>query len=62
MRREKKKSRKSSLISLLLKHVAVFDGGEPKTVRVGVVVAGSSTVTLYERGAAEFFQAGARRR
>lgn len=50
------KSRKSC--SLLLKHLAVLNGGEPEAVGVGVVVASSPTVTLDERGAAEFFQAG----
>lgn len=51
----------SDALVVLLKHLAVFDGGEPKAVGVGVVVAGSPTVTLDKRGAAEFFQAGTRR-
>lgn len=51
----------SNSLVVLLKHLAVFDGGEPKAVGVGVVVAGSPTMTLDERGAAEFFKAGTRR-
>lgn len=46
---------------VLLKHLAVFDGGEPKAVGVGVVVARSPAVALDERGTAEFFKAGPRR-
>lgn len=45
----------------LRKHLSVFNGGEPKAVGVGVVVAGSTAVTLDEWGAAELLQAGTRR-
>lgn len=45
---------------LLRKHVVVFNGSEPETVGVGVVVAGSTTVALDKRSTAEFFQTGAR--
>lgn len=48
-------------LSDLRKHLIVFDGGEPEAVGVGVVVAGSTAVTLDERSAAEFLQAGTRR-
>lgn len=45
----------------LRKHLVVFDGGEPEAVGVGVVVAGSTAVTLDERSAAELLQTGAGR-
>lgn len=49
---EKKKS------IVLRKHLIVFNGSEPEAVGVGVIVAGSPTVTLDERSAAEFLQTG----
>lgn len=48
-------------ISVLRKHLAVFNGSKPKTVGVGIVVAGTPAVTLNEWSTAEFLQAGTRR-
>lgn len=56
-----KKSRKSMSAcqsSALRKHFTVFNGSEPEAVGVGVIVAGSSTVTLDEWSATEFLQTG----
>lgn len=56
-----KKSRKSMSAcqsSALRKHFTVFNGSEPEAVGVGVIVAGSSAVTLDEWSAAEFLQTG----
>lgn len=47
-------------MSVLRKHIAVFNCCEPEAVGVGVVVAGSTTVTLDERSTAELLQAGTR--
>jgi len=49
------------IFHVLPKHLVVFNGGEPEAVGVGVVVAGSSAVTLDERHLAETFQTRARR-
>lgn len=48
-------------VAVLRKHLVVFDGGEPEAVGIGIVVAGSTAMTLNERGTAEFLQAGTRR-
>lgn len=41
-------------------HLRGFDGRQPEAVRVAVVVASPSSVTLYERSTAELLQAGTR--
>ncbi len=59
--RNREKSCLSTSVSVLRKHLIVFNGGKPEAVGVGVVVAGSTAVTLDEWSAAEFLQAGTRR-
>lgn len=53
-----KKSMSACQSSALRKHFTVFNGSEPEAVGVGVIVAGSSTVTLDEWSATEFLQTG----
>lgn len=48
-------------VSALRKHLIVFDSGKPEAVGVGVVIAGTTTVTLNEWSTAEFLQTGTRR-
>lgn len=48
-------------VFVLREHLTVFNSGEPETVRVGIVVACSTTVTLDEGSAAKLLQTGTRR-
>lgn len=49
MREEKREKKEVNL----RKHLLVLDGGQPEAVGVGVVVAGSTAVTLDERSTTE---------
>lgn len=55
------KSGNSTRVCVLRKHLAIINGGEPKAVGVGVIVAGSTSVTLDEWSTAEFLKTGTRR-